>query len=279
MVKIEKKDFFSSNKMDLFLNFVRKYRGIDLTSYRKSFLTRRLKLRLSYLGLDNLLDYIQVLKKQPQEWNNFLNNLSINVSELFRDPEVFAAFRDICIPSLIERKRKQREKTIRCWSCGCSCGEEPYSLAIIFLEKLKNINDKFALRIYATDIDEQALKKAREGIYPERSLKNAEPLILNKYFTPLGKGLYQVKDTVKEVVTFRKHNLLLDSPLKFIDVVFFRNVRIYFSLEESERILLEMYNSLKEGGYLVLGKVENLSVSLRNYFKSVSLPNKIFIRI
>jgi len=281
MVEVEKKDFFSSHEIDLFFNFVRKHRGIDLTSYRKSFLTRRLKLRLSHLGLDNLLGYIQILKKQPQEWDNFFDNLSINVSELFRDPEVFATFRDICIPSLIERKREQREKTIRCWSSGCSCGEEPYSLAIIFLEKLKNINinDKFVLKIYGTDIDEQALKKAREGIYSERSLRNVDPLILNKYFTPLGKGLYQVKDTLKEVVTFRKHNLLFDPPLKFIDVVFFRNVRIYFSVEESERILLEVYKSLKEGGYLVIGKVESVGFSLRNYFKPVSLPDKIFVKI
>jgi chemotaxis protein methyltransferase CheR len=269
----------SEKDIDLFLSFIKRHRGLDLSSYRKTFIMRRLKSRFNARDVHSLGQYIQIIKNDPGEWNSFLDVLSINVSEFFRDLEVFSEFQKLWLPRLIARKKELGHRIIRCWSCGCAHGEEPYSLAIVFRECLKKGIDNFSIRIWATDVDEVALKKAKEGVYSGASIEKVDAKILNKYFVPISDNTWKVKDEVKNLVRFRKHNLLVDKPLAKMDVVFFRNVGIYFSGPRAEKIFLNIYNSLRKEGYLVLGKVEYMRPSLRQLFKTLSVTNRIFKKI
>lgn len=279
MEKLNKEISTEEKELDLFLAYIEKYRGLDLSFYRKNFLLRRLKVRFMATKVYNLPEYMRIIKQDPQEWNNFLNNLSINVSEFFRDPEVFLCFKDECLPKLIEEKDKKGIKTIACWSCGCSYGEEPYSLAIIFKEFLKEKAEKFYIRIWATDIDEDALRKAIKGEYVKSALNKVDEETLKKYFLPLSPDVYRLRDEIRRLVIFKKQNVFIDETLKSMDAIFLRNVRIYFNQVQAEKILIDMTDSLKKDGYLVLGKAETLPVTLKKFFEPVSIANKIFRRI
>lgn len=277
MVPEDKK--VEENELDLFLVYAEKHRGLDLSYYRKNFLLRRLKSRLMATKVEGLGQYLRLIKKYPDEWNNLLNNLSINVSEFFRDPEVFAYFKDKCLPELLEKKIKEGMKIISCWSCGCAYGEEPYSLAIIFKEFLRQRLEKFYIRIWATDVDAEALKIAEKGEYANSLLNKIDKKILGDYFFASSSDTYKVNDEIKRQVIFKKHNLFTDEPLKSMDVVFLRNVRIYFNPEQAEKVLTDIAASLRTGGYLILGKAETMPVDLKKVFTPLSQMNKIFKRV
>jgi chemotaxis methyl-accepting protein methylase len=269
----------TESDIDLFIAYVRKYRGVELSFYRKTFLARRLQGRFEAVGVVNILGYIKVLKSDPDEWGRFIDKLSINVSEFFRDWEVFKLFRDQCVSALIASKIKRGSRQVRCWSCGCSCGEEAYSLAILFREVLKEKIDGFFIKIHATDVDEGALEIARAGAYERKSLVNCSRMgeeVLRKYFTFSPSGKYVVKDELKSMVDFQRHNLLTDKPLDRLDVIFFRNVQIYFSKDKVDDILVKIYQGLNKGGFLVLGKVEVVGAPLRSLLEMVGPASKVF---
>jgi len=269
-------ELLSDSDLDLFTTYIKKYKAIDLTLYRKSFLSRRVRSRFYATKVNSVQDYILELKRDPQEWSHFLNALSINVSEFFRDPEVFEYLKENCLPELIDKKSEMDEKVIRCWSCGCSYGEEAYSLAILFKERLKRNNDEFLVKIKATDVEEHALEKAKIGEYAKASLAKVEKEILGKYFLSVSPDTFKVRDEIKKMVTFQKHNILTDSFFTNLDLIFFRNVKIYLSESESKLILLNLAKSLNRDGYLVLGKVETVESSLRNIFRPIETTNKIY---
>ena len=137
----------SLESVDLFTKFVLRKRDLDLSSYSKKFLSRRIYTRLIDLKINTIRDYISFLEKNPEEFIRFLETLSINVSEFFRDPDVFEFFYKNCIPQIIKKKREEKLFFVHCWSCGCSCGEETYSLAILFKEFLKNNNNNINVKI------------------------------------------------------------------------------------------------------------------------------------
>jgi chemotaxis methyl-accepting protein methylase len=266
------------DEVDLFLAFAQNEYRLDLSFYRKTFLGRRINVRMDAVEVNNLTEYLNLLKKDTQEWKKFLDNLSINVSEFFRDPEVFSYFKDNCLPGIFKNKEETGFKRIHCWSCGCSCGEETYSLAIMFREYSGRKNRDFFIKVSGTDVDQDALTKAKEAKYRQQSLGKVTPVILEKYFDNLGNDIYQVKKEIRESVDFKTHNLLTDNLIPNVDIIFFRNVRIYFNENKAGKILLKIYESLRKNGYLVLGKVETLG-SLKNLFEPVSINNKIFRKI
>lgn len=278
MMDVNKPVVLEEKELSLFLAYIEKYRGLDLTFYRKNFLLRRLKARFMATGVSGFVEYLRIIKKDPEEWNNFLDNLSINVSEFFRDPEVFLYFKDFCLPELIKNKDENGKRSISCWSCGCADGEEPYSLAIVFKESLKERMKEFYVKIWATDIDEDALRKAQKAEYPSSALNQLNEKILKNYFFPVSYNIYRVKDEITSLVIFKKQNVFVDEPLKFMDVIFLRNVRIYFNQTQAEKVLMDMADSLKMDGYLVLGKAEIMPLTLKKIFEPVSLTNKIFKR-
>ena len=261
--------------MSEFIDFVRREKCLDLSLYRSTFINRRLLVRMSYYKTEAISDYINIIRSSSEEWNNFLGSLSINVSEFFRDKDVFDFFYNDCLKEIIHSKRLKKQRVINFWSAGCSYGEEPYTLAIILLEALGE-KSEFVPRILATDIDTQALDAAKEGVFKEGSVKNIPSSLLKRYFTRTNSGRWAVNDSVKRIISFRKHNLFDKPVFKYMDTVFCRNVRIYFDTDKAQHVLMHIHSSLKKGGYLVLGKVETMPFFLKKYFVVVDKCYKIF---
>lgn len=260
------------------LEYAKNVKGIDLSAYRHSFLSRRLKIRIDAVNVKDFAEYTEILEKNPGEWPKFLDNLNINVSEFFRDNEVFEYFGKVCIPKLIENKKRLNSQGINCWSCGCSCGEEPYSLAILFREALKNDFKKYSLRITATDVDEDALAKARIGEYEFSAIARLDPAVVKRYFEALPEKRYRVIDEIKKDVYFKSASVIHGAVPAGMDVVFFRNLKIYFGQKEGQTVLNRIIGSLNKDGYLVLGRVENVG-DLSSKFEMLSARNKIFRKI
>jgi chemotaxis methyl-accepting protein methylase len=155
------------------LAYIRQQKGIDLSSYRKSFVLRRLRVRMSNLKIERYADYEGYIRKTPEEFGFLLNTLGVNVTEFFRDIEVFQAMRSLVIPDILKRKAEMNNRVLRVWSAACATGEEPYSLAIMLKEELASRGD-YSLRIIATDMDREALDKAAKAEYKAIELKKLD---------------------------------------------------------------------------------------------------------
>lgn len=255
------------------LEFIRERKGVDLGSYRRNFLLRRLRLRMSTAKAKGYLEYVRLLEKNPDEFNLFLDELSINVTEFFRDPDVFNAFRDLVLSEIIQKKLASGSRSLRIWSSACATGEEPYSIAILAKEALKDKPD-FAVRILASDVDARALEKAAKGEYEARALQRIDPAVLKKYFVPLEAARYRVREDIRKMVRFRAHNIFHEPPFKCLDIIFCRNVIIYLNRALTKELFATFSRLLVPGGYLVLGKVETLWE--RDLFVPVDLKAKIY---
>jgi chemotaxis protein methyltransferase CheR len=247
--------------------------GVALTSYRDNYLRRRIDLRMKAVGIDNYATYTRLLDKNKNEITEFLNAITINVTEFMRDKTPFTFFRSEILPDLMKRKRKSQSNSVRFWSAACSNGEEPYSIGICSKEVLPA---DWSISVYATDIDEDSLNRASKGVYSKEQLKNLDPTLIQKYFEPAGKD-FKVRNIHKLLIRFMKHDLTSESPVsKHFDAVFCRNVMIYFNEKQKVKMLTDFYNSLSDGGYLIIGKSETLPDEIRELFTAVSIRDKIF---
>lgn len=223
---------------------------INLNSYKERQMKRRIDALISknkYKGYD---DYVEALKKNADLLEEFVNYLTINVSEFYRNPNQWKVLENDILPELI--KTSPRKLTI--WSAACSTGDEPYSLAMVLSKymPLQNIS------ILATDIDKQVLEKARLGLYSEKSIVGLPTEYKNKYLIPVGKSSYQIKDEIKNCVTFKQHDLLKDAYPSRCDLIICRNVLIYFTDEAKNEIYTKFNSSLREGGVLFVGSTEQI---------------------
>jgi chemotaxis methyl-accepting protein methylase len=259
-----------------FLSFVLQKKKVDLSSYRLRFIMRRLSSRMHATHTNNYQDYIHLLIRDHDEFNRFLDTLLINVSKFFRDREVFDAFRKAALADIIQRKKKTNQRTIRAWSAGCAYGEEAYSLAILMKEELKARGDNLVVKIWATDVDSDALEKAKVAEYEQNSIKEVNKQQLEDYFISLDNGNYKLKEEMKQAVIFAKHNLIGDPPLQFMDIIFCRNVLIYIRRQEQEQLFKKFNQALNPKGYLVIGKVEILWDYLRSAFTAVDVSQRIY---
>jgi chemotaxis methyl-accepting protein methylase len=253
--------------------YIREKCGVDLTLYRQNFIYRHVRSRMHDRKCAAAAEYIAVLKSEKGELTELLDSLSINVTHFFRDADVYDMFRKKIIPELVRQKGGAPSALIRIWSAACASGQEPYSLAIMFKEALAG-QDQVMVRITATDIDAEAIKRAQEGVYDLRDFRETDKKILDKYFTPVYNNRYQLSDEIKKMVRFERNNLITDEPLKFIDVIFCRNVMIYFSREQQELLFKKFHQALSSKGYLVLAKVE--TVWEKSLFTTIDGPNKIY---
>lgn len=267
------KALLDENGLNKILAFVREYKGIDLSSYRQNFLLRRIRLRILTTKTTGYLEYIGFIKENPGEFNLFLDELSINVTEFFRDPDVFSAFGRLALSELIQRKQAAGNPSLRIWSSACASGEEAYSLAILLKEELGE-NSGLAVRIWASDVDGQAIEKAKRGEYEAGSLQKVDSGLLKKYFIPLSGSLYRVSDAIRQMVKFQAHNIFHEPPFKCLDIIFCRNVMIYLSRTQTKELFKKFNQLLNPKGYLVLGKVETLWE--RDLFVPVDLRMKIY---
>lgn len=232
--------------------------GISFTKTNRPILESRLKERLRDLKIDTVEDYYGLILKEDQEMKNLLDIVTTNLTKFFRNTTHFGAFENQVIDDLIKVKK---DKKIKLWSAGCSTGEEPYSLAMVLKEKL---DPDWEIQIVASDISFNALMKAKEGFYSPDKVVGIPAKYLKKYMVEIGDGYY-VKDELKSLIRFDYHNLKNDSGLRDFDVVFCRNVIIYFDSAAQQKVMNLIYNSMNEYSYVFIGHSESLFGMTTNF--------------
>ncbi len=265
----------SKNLMNI-LNEIEKKTSFDARLYRQSTLKRRVAYRMRMTQTKNYKEYFAYLIKNPSEYDKFLDSFTINVTEFFRDRRIFSTLRIKILPELINRKSVKGHKRIRIWSIGCSKGQEPYSLAILFKDVLKNRWTDFRVIIQATDVNDSVLKKAKAGLYDKEEMKNIPRPYLNDYFEKNG-DRFKIKEDIRKMVKFKKHDIIKNNSLGKFDIIFCRNLFIFFEIELQDKILEKIYDSLNKDGILVLGKAEK--VNNKESFQCLSIQDHIYKKV
>lgn len=256
-----------------------KSRGIDLSGYSESFVMRSLRKRMGRSGARDYTSYLSLLLHSEDETNELLGALSINVTEFFRDKGAFECFTAKVIKPLLSIKRAEGG-ILRIWSAGCASGQEPYTIALCVAEELRRMSPEKRpmASVVGTDISEKALEKANRGTYTANEVKGVPDKLLADYFDKKG-GHFEAGHELQRIVRFSRENLL-DPPIqKFFDAVVCRNVMIYFSRRMHDVVTMHLYESLRRGGYMMLGKTETLIGAPRQSFEVVDLENRILRRI
>jgi two-component system CheB/CheR fusion protein len=263
------------NELEELLEYLRDSRGFDFSGYKRATLERRIRKRMSEVDLDDYADYVGHLEANPREFAELFNTILINVTSFFRDQESWDYLREEILPQLVESVPDDEQ--IRVWSAGCASGEEAYTAAICLLEVLGEETFKRRVKIYATDIDEEALAEARTAVYPPKAFEDMPKEIVDKYFVENGRGLAFRPDLRRSVI-FGRNELLQDAPISRIDLLICRNVLMYFTVDAQGRILSQLNFALRDRGFLFLGKSEML-VRHSDFFKPVDIKRRIFRRI
>lgn len=250
-------------------------RGLDLLGYKDRYARRRLSVRLRARRCASLEEYLELLKREPSEWDRLVAALSINVSNFYRNPETFELIRTRLMPELIQWRQRRGEPRLKLWSAGCADGEEAYSLAVLMREHFPGPLATMEVSILGTDIDEDSLALARAGSYPESRLADLPAGLREKHFSPRGEE-WVVRRRVAALVRFQRQDLLRDPGPEDLDLIVCRNVLIYLSRKEQERILDRFSGSLRPGGHLVLGKTETLIGRLRRALVPVIPRERIY---
>ena len=243
----------------LFQKMIYAEAGINLTDKKITLLTNRIRKRLRVLDIDTYRKYYLYLKDsedKEKEIIKMIDAVTTNVTHFFRNPKQFNRFKDEILPEIIAEKSKK--KSIRILSAGCSTGEEVYSTAIILMEYFQKIVKDWFVEVEGVDICTDAVKKAETGIYKKDKLNEVEDKILNKYFTKIDNNTFQIEKEVKAIVKFRKFNLKTDKFLSKYDIIFCRNVVIYFDKETKEHIYQKLHKALDSNGYFLIGHSEGL---------------------
>ncbi|MEU5689528.1 CheR family methyltransferase [Streptomyces venezuelae] len=256
------------------LLFIREARGFDFTGYKRSTLGRRINKRMSDVGMDSYRDYQDLLETSSDEFSALFNTILINVTSFFRDPDAWTFLQHEVVPELIADLAPDQE--IRVWSAGCSSGEEAYSLAIMFAEALGIAECLRRVKIYATDVDEEALREARSGLYPTKALEPLAPELREKYFEPNGAQLSFRPDLRRRVI-FGRHDITRDAPISRLDLLLCRNTLMYFNVEAQTQIVDRFHFALRQGGYLFLGKAEML-LNDAERFEVADMRQRVFRR-
>ncbi|MCH9644605.1 MAG: PAS domain S-box protein [Gammaproteobacteria bacterium] len=248
-------------------------RNIDFSGYKTTSLTRRIARRIEALGLMDFESYGDYLVAQPSEYNHLIDSLLINVSAFFRNHEAWQTIQKEVIPKIIERAGDK----IRIWSVGCATGEEAYTVAMLLAEYLGEDEFKRRVKIYATDIDVDALQKARCARYTEKDIELLPAGFLQKYFTQLDKD-YIFKKDLRKIIIFGEHNIISDVPISKIHFISCRNLLIYLNMAAQKKVLHRLHYALGDGGFLLLGKAETLMINSQ-LFKSTNLRDRIFEKL
>jgi two-component system CheB/CheR fusion protein len=259
-----------------FLEELRENSGVDFTSYRQATIQRRVQRRMAATGHPVLGDYLRFVREYPEERRRLTTSFLINVTQFFRDPDLFEYLREKVLPELL-REAANREEDLRIWSAGCSTGEEAYSIAIAVSELLEQEGLDVNVRIFATDLDDEAVAFARRGFFAARSLSDLPPELISKYFMAQGDE-YEVRKSLRGMLIFGEHDLSQRAPFPRINLILCRNVLIYFTQALQRHALHLFAFSLRNGGYLVLGKSETVS-PLVEYFAPDQSRLKVFRRV
>ncbi len=249
--------------------------GFDLGMYKDGCIRRRVARRARNCGARNAEDYLTRLRDDKDEVAALMAALTIHVSQFFRNFSTFEYLRDRVLPELIKRLRESRRKELKIWCAGCAGGEEPYTLALL-LREIAPMEITFSL--LATDVSPDILQRAGEGLYEPQRLTELPERMRERYFTVEG-DRYRLDENIRRMVRFQRHNIMTDTEYPEADLVLCRNVLIYFSREEQERIVGHFARVLPVGGFLVLGRAENLMGEPRSLFESENARERIYRRV
>jgi two-component system CheB/CheR fusion protein len=262
-------------EFDELLLMLKETRGFDFIGYKRSTLMRRVRRRMDARGLVSISEYRDYLELEPDEFPRLFDSLLINVTGFFRDPPTWQALRDTVLPELLPAGGPSHP--IRVWSAGCATGEEAYTLAIVLAEQLGTETFTNRVKIYATDLDENALQLARAGVYTERQIAGVEGDLRQKYFEPTG-SKYTFRRDLRRQIIFGHNDLTHDAPISRVDLLVARNTLMYFTAETQASVIRRFHFALADPGFLFLGKAEML-LNHGDQFEPVDLRKRLFRKI
>lgn len=262
----------SDREFKMFRELIFEKSGINLHDGKKELLRTRLGSRIRVKELSSFKDYYDLIKKDKtdNELMGLLDAISTNLTSFFREINHFHFLEKNIIPEILARGGESNNKVLRCWSAGCSSGEEPYTIVLSLLEN-SEVSGSWGIKMLATDISVEMLEKATRAVYAEEKIETVPKSMIRKYFvkgTKDKEGLYRVRQEISELVQFKRFNLMTkDFPFKHkFDFIFCRNVMIYFDKPTQEVLIAKFYDALAKGGYLLIGHSESLT-GIQHQFK------------
>ena len=253
------------------LGYLQTARGFDFHGYKPASLARRIRKRMDTVGVDDFVLYQDYLEIHPDEFASLFNTILINVTSFFRDPAAWDSVRKLALPQILAAKAPG--ESIRVWSAGCATGEEAYTLAMVLSEELGEEQFRERVKVYATDVDDEALNTARHAAYTDRQLESVPPDLVDKYFERSDQ-LHVFSKELRRQVIFGRHDLINDAPISRIDLLTCRNTLMYLNAETQARVLNRLHFALNNGGFLLLGRAETL-MTHGQAFASVDLKRRL----
>ena len=261
---------------DRLLEFLRGTRGFDFGEYKRPSLMRRVQKRMETVGVADFTAYVEYLEVHPDEFQLLFDTVLINVTSFFRDKPVWEYLREHVVPRIVEAQ--QPDEPIRVWSAACASGEEPYGLAILFAETMGLDEACRRVKLYATDVDDDALNRGRQALYGQQDLAEMDAALRERYFERATGDRYAFNRDLRRCVIFGRNDLLQDAPISRADLLVCRNALMYFTAEAQNKILARFHYALNDAGFLVLGKAETL-LTRANLFTPVDLRMRVFRKV
>ena len=263
------------SQFETLLTYIKRSRGFDFTGYKRPSLIRRVNKRMQSVNIDSYSDYLDYLEVHPDEFLHLFNTLLINVTAFFRDRSAWDYLISEILPQIVARK--EVSEPIRIWSAGCASGQESYTIAMALAEVIGVGQFRDRVKIYATDVDEDALNYARQAAYLAREVSDLSPEMLELYFEQ-NETHYTFRKDLRRSVIFGRHDLIQDAPISRIDLLVCRNALMYFNAETQAKILARFHFALRDNGFLFLGKAEMLMTHASTFTPS-SLKHRVFTKI
>ncbi len=247
-------EFLSDVDFEKYKSFIYDKSGIFFSNSNRTILESRLRERLRTTGHETVLEYFNLISRDQDEMRALLDSVTTNLTRFFRNAAHYDTFINYVIPDIVKKKQTSGNKVFKIWSAGCSSGEEPYTNAMVLSEHLPA---DFKIEITASDLSLKSLMKAKEGFYQSSKISGIPDNYLKKYMDPVENG-YKMKDSIKNLIKFDYHNLKFPSDSKNFDVIFCRNVLIYFDELAQKNVINGFWNALSEHSYLFIGHSESL---------------------
>jgi two-component system CheB/CheR fusion protein len=261
--------------LEALLTFVKETRGFDFTGYKRSTIERRVAKRMGAVGTERYEDYLDYLELHSEEFAELFNTLLINTTGFFRDPPTWEYLATDIAPQLLEARSD--DSPVRVWCAGCASGEEPYTVAMVLARVMGDAAFRDRVKIYATDVDEEALDLARHGAYLPRQIEDIPPDALERFFERTDQR-YVFRKDLRRCVIFGRNDLVQDAPISRIDLLVCRNTLMYFTAETQSQILQRFHFALDDDGYVLLGKSEML-ITHTDLFAPVELKRRVFRKV